>query len=68
MTRSPAAASCGWVSENNREGDILSEEMMTCPICGQKFPADKYEILDNGNPACPECAYKEHAETDRQKD
>ena len=23
---------------------------MTCPICGKQFPAEEYQILDNGNP------------------
>ena len=39
-------------------------EMMTCPICGKQFPAEEYEILDNGNPACPECVQKEHDEAE----
>lgn len=37
-------------------------EMMTCPVCGREFPADEYEILENGNPACPECVAKEREE------
>lgn len=32
---------------------------MTCPICGKEFPAEDYQILNNGNPACPECVEKE---------
>jgi len=38
--------------------------MMMCPICGKKFPPDEYETLDNGNPACPECAKKENERED----
>lgn len=30
-----------------------------CPICGKMFPPEEYELLDNGNPICPECAEKE---------
>lgn len=37
----------------------MEVEMMTCPICGQKFPANEYECLDNGNPACPHCVKEE---------
>lgn len=38
---------------------------MTCPICGKQFPAEEYQILDNGNPACPEC-WKNEQETEEQ--
>lgn len=31
-------------------------EKMTCPICGRKFDELDYELLENGNPVCPECA------------
>ena len=34
-------------------------EKMTCPICGKDFPVEEYQILDNGNPACPESFQKE---------
>lgn len=34
-------------------------EMMTCPICGKQFPTIEYQILDNGNPACPDCCAAE---------
>lgn len=36
---------------------------MACPICGKQFPAEEYQILDNGNPACPEC-WKNEQETE----
>ena len=39
-------------------------EWMICPICGKKFPIEEYEILDNGNPACPECVAAEREEQD----
>lgn len=34
-------------------------DMMTCPICGKQFPIEEYEILNNGNPACPDCVRDE---------
>ena len=34
-------------------------ELMTCPICGEQFPALEYVISDNGNPICPKCAEEE---------
>ncbi len=37
-------------------------ELMECPVCGKMFPADEYETLDNGNPACPECVAQEKEE------
>lgn len=40
------------------------KDYMECPICGKKFDVSEYEILDNGNPACPECVQKECEEND----
>ena len=37
-------------------------ELMTCPICGEQFPANEQVIADNGNPICPKCAEKEENE------
>lgn len=34
-------------------------ENMQFPICGKEFNTQDYQILDNGNPACPECANSE---------
>lgn len=34
-------------------------EKMQCPICGKEFDAQDYQILDNGNPACPDCVKDE---------
>lgn len=31
-------------------------DKMQCPICGKEFDVQDYQVLDNGNPACPECA------------
>ena len=30
-----------------------------CPICGRIFGFDEEDFLDNGSPACHECAEKE---------
>lgn len=43
------------------------EEMMTCPVCGEKFPYDIVEYLDNGNPACPRCVGKERAQDEQEE-
>ena len=40
-------------------------EKMVCSECGREpFPAELYQILDNGNPACPECFQKESEKDD----
>lgn len=39
-------------------------EMMECPICGESFPMELAEVLDNGNPACPDCVRKEREQMD----
>ncbi len=41
-------------------------EMMTCPICGREFPVTEYQILDNGNPACPDCFRAEKDKEDKK--
>lgn len=32
---------------------------MTCPVCGKKFNNMDADFLDNGNPACKDCAMEE---------
>lgn len=42
-------------------------EMMTCPVCGRRFPYDIVEYLDNGNPACPNCVMNERKELEKME-
>lgn len=39
------------------EGDYMSK--VQCPVCGRVVESETMVSLDNGSPACPECAEKE---------
>ncbi len=34
-------------------------DRVQCPICGRMVDPNELVIMDNGNPACAECADKE---------
>ncbi len=36
-------------------------DKIQCPICGKMLDPNDAEFLDNGSPACYECAQKENA-------
>lgn len=35
-------------------------DKIQCPICGNMIDTDNAEFLDNGSPACYECAQREN--------
>lgn len=32
---------------------------MICPVCGKEYDEESMTVLENGNPACIECAENE---------
>lgn len=34
-------------------------DRIQCPICGKMIDTTECEYLDNGSPACPDCAQQE---------
>ena len=49
-------------------GDYMSK--VQCPVCGRVVESETMVSLDNGSPACPECAEKEqkYAENSEMKE
>ena len=42
-------------------------ELMECPVCGNKYDTLDFTIGENGNPICVNCAQLENKNEDEQK-